>query len=304
MGGNRMHLDVLKYFLCIVEEKSISKAASKTHISQSALSQMIHKLEEDVGHELFKRSNRGVTLTSIGEIVLKYANNIIKNYDKMMDDLNHYDANENKIIISGTLSLAAYSLPCMIYKIKKRFPKFSYELIAKNVEGIVRDVKDDLSNFGFIDSVGEEDEELVYHKMGQEKVVLIAKNNYKVADKITLKDLSGIELIMCTINKTVGERLEEALKPLNQKLDDLNVIFNADSLTAVKSSVMNGFGMAFVPYEAIKHELYEKSIKLVEVEDVVLDYDIYMISKKPKEMSHSVKLSRDYLIEIGRKSFC
>ncbi len=84
----------------------------------------------------------------------------------------------------------------------------------------------------------------------------------------------------------------------------LNIIFNSDSLTAVKSSVLNGYGMAFVPYESVKHELYEKSIKLIEVKDLSLDYDIYMLSKKPKDLSQSARLSREYLIEIGRKSFC
>lgn len=298
-----MHLDALKYFLSVVEEKSISKAAAKTHISQSALSQMIQKLEEDLGFELLKRSNRGVTLTSSGEIVLKYSNNIIKSFDKMTDDLKSFDANKNKLTISGTWSLAAYSLPCMLYKIKKKFPEYIYGLEAKTVPEIIHDIQEDLSDFGFVDAINKNDG-LVYHKMGQEKVVLIAKADYKIADSISLRELMDVELIMCTMNKKTCEHLDDALKVVNERLDSLNVIFNADSLTAVKSSVLNGYGMAFVPYESIKHELYEKSIKLVEVPEVVLDYDIFMVSKKPKELSISVRESREHLIDIGRKSFC
>lgn len=298
-----MHLDTLKYYMYIVEEKSISKAAKRAHISQSALSQMMHKLEEDLGSELLNRSNRGVTLTSKGEIVLKYTNNIIKSYDKMIDDLKNYDSKHNKIIISGTWSLAAYSLPCMIYKIKKKYPECRYELVAKNAADIIRDLKDDLSDFGFVDQIYEE-EELIYHKLGKEKVVLIARQDYKVDDQITIKDMLDIELIMCTINKKTCEHLDGALELIDKHLDNLNIIFNADSLTAVKSSVLNGLGMAFVPYESIKHELYEKSVKIVTVTDLNLDYDIYMISKKPKELSSVMKESREYLIEVGRKSFC
>ena len=298
-----MHLDALKYFLTVVEEKSISKAAAKTHISQSALSQMIHKLEEDLGFELLNRSNRGVTLTPSGEIVLKYSNNIIKSFDKMTDELKSNDANKNKITVSGTWSLSAYSLPCMLYKIKKKFHDYIYELEAKTVDEIIHDIKEDLSDFGFVDSI-EEESGLVYYKMGQEKVVLIAKVDYKIAESITLDELIKVELIMCTMNKKTCEHLDDALKTLDEHIESLNVIFKADTLTAVKSSVLNGFGMAFVPYESIKHELYEKSIKLIEVKDVVLDYDIYMVSKKPKYLSTPVKESRDYLIDIGRKSFC
>lgn len=298
-----MHLDALKYFLYIVEEKSISKAAKKAHISQSALSQMIHKLEEDLDQSLLIRSNRGVSLTQQGEIVLRYAGHIIKNFDKMVDELASYDANDKKITISGTSSLAAYSLPCMIYKVKKHFPDFKYELVAKNGEGIISDLKDDMADFGFVDEMIDE-EELVYHKMGKEEIVLIAKKDYRVDDEISLNDLVEKELIMCTVNHKTCDMLEVALKPEGKNLDNLNVIFNADSLSSVKSSVMNGFGMAFVPYEAVKHELYEKSIKLVDVKDTDLSYDIYMVSKKPRELSQSAKESRDYLLEIGRKSFC
>lgn len=298
-----MHIDALRYFHTVVEEKSISKAAAKTHISQSALSQMIHKLEEDLGVALLNRSNRGVTLTQPGEIVLKYGDNIIKNFDKMMDDLKNYDANENKIVISGTWSLSAYSLPCMLYKIKKQFQDFSFDLEAKNVTEIIHDIREDLSNLGFVDMIVE-DSELNYYKMGQEKVVLIAKSDYNIPESITINDLLNVELIMCTMNKKTCEHLDDALKVIDRKLDNLNIIFNADTLTSVKSSVMNGFGMAFVPYESIKRELYENKVKLVEIENVNLDYDIYMVSKKNKKLSPSVRESREYLIEVGRKSFC
>ena len=299
-----MHLDTLKYFTYVAENKSISKVASKSHISQSALSQMIHKLEEDLGYELFIRSNRGVTLTDMGEIVLKYATNIVKNHDRMIEELETHNAHTNKIIISGTSSLAAYSLPCMIYKIKKKFPDYKYELVTKSVDEIISDVQNDLCTFGFTDTKITDDKDLFTYKMGKEKIVLIAKTNYNVPDSITLHDLLKMELIMCTMNPKTSEKLDAALHKINYSTEDLNVIFNSDFVSSVKSSVLNGFGMAFVPYESIKHELYEKSIKLVDIKDVNLDYDIYLLSKKTNQLSKASKASMDYLIEIGTKSFC
>jgi len=299
-----MQLDALKYLLYVVEDRSISKAAKKAHISQSALSQMIHKLEEDLGYELLNRSNRGVTLTPMGEIVIKYANNIIKNFDKMMVDLNNHQKHQSKITVTGTWSLVAYSLPCMIYNVKKRFPEVEFDLVAKSLKDILSDIKNDLSDLGFIDVFMEEEDDLMYYNMGKEKVVLIAKSDYKIPDKITLSELVDVELIMCTINKKTCENIDISLKPLHKKLDNLNIMFKADSLTAVKSSILNGFGVAFVPYESIKYELYEEAIKLIEVEGLNLDYDIYMVSKKTKELSDVVRASREYLIQEGRKSFC
>lgn len=298
-----MHFEALKYFMYVVEEKSISKAAKKAHISQSALSQTIHKLEEDLGCELLKRSNRGVTLTGQGEIVLKHTSHVLNNMNKMVEELKEFDANQNNIIISGTWSLAAYSLPCMMYKLKKKFPEIKFDLVAQQVDEILRDIRDDMSDFGFIDVIPEESD-LIFHNIGHEKIVLIAKSDYKVKEVLTVDELINVELIMCTMSKKTCEHLDDALKEKGKRLDNLNVIFSADSLTSVKSSVMNGYGMAFVPYESIKRELYEKKIKLVDVDNLNLDYDIYLVSKKLKSLSPCATKARDYLKEIGSKAFC
>lgn len=299
-----MNLEALKYYVNVIEERSISKAASKMHLSQSALSQMIQKMEEDFGYVLLNRSNRGVEITPAGEIVLKYAQNIIKSVEKIQDELKTLENHNNRIIIGGTWSLAAYSLPCMLYRLKKQFHEHHFDLVAKSNKEILLDIKNDLIDFGFVDQIHEEDEELTYHKMGKERIVLVAKNDYKINEVITVDQLLKVELIMCTLQQKTCEHLVEAMKPMKKDLEDLNVIFSADSLSAVKSSILNGYGMAFVPYESIKHELYEKHIKLVEVEGLDLDYDIYMVSKKPKELGATAKLSREYLMEVGRKSFC
>ena len=288
----------------VSEERSISKGAARAHISQSALSQTIQKLEEDLGCQLMLRSNRGVSLTGAGEIVRKYAETLTRGYDRMLEELSLSSEKQHFVNISGTYSLAAYSLPCMLYKIKKMFTKHQYSLDAKDAEDIIRDVREGLTDLGFVDVVNEDDDNLSYCRLGKERVVLIAKADANVADALQVHDLFDIEMIMCTMNRKTCDHLDQVLRSVDRRLENLNVIFYADSLSAVKSSVLNGFGMAFVPYESIKHELYEKLIKLVTVEDINLDYDIYMVSRKPKEMSLPARLSRDYLLEVGVKSFC
>ena len=65
-----MNLTALEYFREIVESRSISKVATNRHISQSALSQNIHKLEDELGFMLLERSNKGVEPTEAGRIYL------------------------------------------------------------------------------------------------------------------------------------------------------------------------------------------------------------------------------------------
>ena len=112
-----MHIESLGYFYLVGKTKSISKVAAEVHLSQSALSQQIQKLENSLGCELLTRSNRGVELTSDGEIVFKYAGYIINTYDKMQQDLGSHD--NNVIKIEATYPVATYALPCTLYRMKK-----------------------------------------------------------------------------------------------------------------------------------------------------------------------------------------
>ena len=63
-----MELQQIRYILAIAEEKNITKAAEKLFVSQSALSQQLLKLEQELGTPLFERSGRILELTEAGRI--------------------------------------------------------------------------------------------------------------------------------------------------------------------------------------------------------------------------------------------
>ncbi|MCT4688837.1 LysR family transcriptional regulator [Vallitalea sp.] len=299
-----MHLESLKYFREVASEKSISKVAKKSHISQSALSQLIHKLEGDIGYKLLNRSNKGVELTEMGEIVLKYSNNIIRNYETMVEELETTIKQYNKVRINGTWALVTYSLPCVIYKIKKKYPNHQYELIASTKEDTITDVQNDICDFGIVNGNISKEHDLFTYAIGKEKIVLIAPGKYNIPDKIKLENLTKYDMIMCNSNNRISYNLKIELKNIDKDLDDLNIIFNVATDGAVKLAVSNGYGLAFVPYESIKHELYEKTVKVIEIEEVSLDDEIYLISKKFNKLTKAQRESIEYFMEIGQKSFC
>ena len=73
-----MHLNYhhLQYFWAVAKEGHLTRAASRLHVSQSALSSQIRLLERQLGHPLFVRERRRLTLTETGRVVLGYAENI------------------------------------------------------------------------------------------------------------------------------------------------------------------------------------------------------------------------------------
>lgn len=76
-----MTLQQLKYLIAIVEEGSISKASKVLLVSQPSLSKSIFDLEKEMGIKIFKRTNRGVSLTEEGEIFLAYSRSVVEQAD-------------------------------------------------------------------------------------------------------------------------------------------------------------------------------------------------------------------------------
>lgn len=71
----------LRYFVAVAESGSVSQAAIELHLSQSALSETLRKLEVELGVELLERSRRGVTPTSAGDALLPRARDVIERFD-------------------------------------------------------------------------------------------------------------------------------------------------------------------------------------------------------------------------------
>ena len=281
-----MHIESLKYFQEIAKLKSISKVANNSHISQPALSQQIQKLEDSLGKELFIRSNRGVELTESGEIVLKYADNIIKTYNKMLFDLNEQQSKEIKI--EGEHTIATYCLPCAILNMKFKFSDHQYNLIAASSDEIEQDVLSDICEVGFT-TCPVQAEDLNSEEVINEKVVLISPPAFDLPEKVKLEEVLDYKFVVLKEDCIIKENFKEALADLGKDFSEIEVISRLDSTEALKTLVRKGYGVAFVPYNAVRDEFSAKEINVSRITDYNLDYDIYMINKKAEFLSEDVK---------------
>ncbi|MEX1166402.1 MAG: LysR family transcriptional regulator [Hydrogenophaga sp.] len=80
-----MELRHFRYFVCVAEEKNIGRAALRLHISQPPLTRQIQQLEEQLGVQLFRRTNRGVELTDAGKVLYEDARDILRMTDRAVE---------------------------------------------------------------------------------------------------------------------------------------------------------------------------------------------------------------------------
>ncbi len=97
----------LAYFLSVVKEGSILRASEAMYITQPNLSRQMHKLEEEVGHELLIRGTRRITLTRAGEVFKQYAEELLALKECLNEEMKQafdYQATgkvEGRVLISG-----------------------------------------------------------------------------------------------------------------------------------------------------------------------------------------------------------
>jgi LysR family positive regulator for ilvC len=124
-----MNIKVLKLFVHLSESKNFSKTAGAMHISPSALSRQIQKLEEDIGHHLFVRDNRRVELTPAGKKLIPVALKMIESWQHFqaeLDQSHHTLKGEIRLFCSVT---ASYShLPELLSDFRAHHPLIEFQL--------------------------------------------------------------------------------------------------------------------------------------------------------------------------------
>src|SRR6476660_3486459 len=106
-----MDLGQLEVFLAVAREGKFSRAAEKLHRTQSAVSQSIHKLEEELGEPLFDRSSRDGLLTDAGRVLQEYAErllNVRENAREALAELR--ELQKGKLVIGANEFTALYLL--------------------------------------------------------------------------------------------------------------------------------------------------------------------------------------------------
>src|SRR5271165_36296 len=107
-----MELFQLETFLAVAEEKSFSRAAARMHRTQSAVSQTISKLEEQLGERLFDRSSRDGALTDAGQLLVSYAEELLNVRSEAHDALRELRMlQQGKLLIGANEFTSRYLLP-------------------------------------------------------------------------------------------------------------------------------------------------------------------------------------------------
>lgn len=245
-----MEIRVLRYFLEIARQGSMTSAAQILHISQPALSKQIKDLEEELGQTLFKRGNRNVSLTEEGQILLKHAEEIVEMVDRTTDELKNIDD-----LIGGEIDFVCAESHLMSYlavklkKFKKKYPLFKYNIISGDRWVAFNNLERGLADFGVVVERPSLDRYSYIEIPGTDTWGVLMPHDHPLAEKeeIKVSDLYGYDIIC-------SRQSVEADIPrwCGKRIDKLN--FTGYTSLAYNGSVFvkNGLGVMLVFDRIIK----------------------------------------------------
>ena len=237
----------LQYFVGVCEQGTVSGAAQKLSISQSAVTEAIKDLESDLGVSLFERHSRGLNMTHRGQQFLRHATTILANVSNARQAFQDADDTVSGDLHLGVTSLVAgYVLSDILARYRRAYPEVQVTAIEDNGEylehlligGELDVAVTIISNLR--DRMALQAEIL---EVSPYRLWLPLGHRLSGLESISLADVSSEPLIMLTVDE-----IEEAtVKLLGAFGAKPNVAFRTRSVEAVRSLVATGAGVALLP---------------------------------------------------------
>ena len=237
-----MEIRVLRYFLTVVREESITKAADVLHITQPTLSRQLSQMEEEVGVKLFNRGSRRITLTNEGILLRRRAEEILQLVDKTEKELIEQEEQvEGKISIGCGEIAAVQVLPNLIKTFREKYPQVTFDIFTATADLVKEQMDKGLLDIGLLlEPVDMEKYDFIRLEV-KEKWVVLMRPDSPPAEKetVTAKDLSALPLILPRRMNVQSELASW----FGNYYDDLNIVFTSNLST--NSAIMVTGGLAY-----------------------------------------------------------
>ena len=227
-----MELRVLRYFLAVAKEESITAASETLHVTQPTLSRQHMELEEEFGKKLFIRGNRKITLTDEGILLRKRAEEIVELVEKTETEITASDEIINgDIYIGGGETDAMRIIAHIVKKLQEKYPQVKYHLFSGNADDVTERLDRGLLDFGVVIEPANI-QKYDYLKLPATDTwgVLMRKDSPLAQNTVIKpKDLHNIPLL-CSRQSMVGKGISQWIGKDFEKLNTVatyNLVYNA-----------------------------------------------------------------------------
>lgn len=278
-----MNLTQIRYFLSVVENGSMTQAATSNFVSQSAVSKMIKQLENELGTPLFERTGRKIILNRQGKLFYSYASDSIRLLDRGIQTIQAGITTKEEPL-SLLFQVTSPLIPLIVREINRNLPNVRLT-IAQHVHPTT-----DREQFDFIIS-DHIHPERVNTPLFTEEIMLAG---YNLPPTVTLADLQNFPLLSLNDSLELRRLLDDFFVQQNVKL---NYQYETDDPATLRELALQGVGRCFFPIRSWQR--YAAQLSLAHILPQPPMRTIYLNQKKGRN-DH---VAREFVTELTRIFF-
>ncbi|ULT58862.1 LysR family transcriptional regulator [Neobacillus drentensis] len=242
-----MEIRVLRYFLTVAREGSITGAADFLHITQPTLSRQLKDLEQELGKKLFIRSSHSIILTDEGMLLRKRAEEIVDMVDKLEAEFSSMEEIiSGDVYIGGGETEAMKQIARVVKELQLHYPNIRYHLYSGNEDDVTERLDRGLLDFGILIQPADLSKYNYINIPAKDVWGVVMRKDSPLASKNTIQavDLLNVPLICSrqAIKQTFSKN--EFADWFGEDFDKLNVVTTYNLAYNAAIMVEEGIGYA------------------------------------------------------------
>lgn len=276
-------LQQMEALICLVEERSFSRAAKRMLLTQPALTKNIRNVEDCLGVKVVNRSSAGVSLTPEGKILYEVALRMVKLRKEAGEKIQKLHENTGGDIYIGASTIpATYILPHAMSAFKKNHSDIRIFLKTEDSEEVLNMVLDKEVEIGCI---GKKplNSKLIAESVWNDRLILVVPKSHHWIKKesIDISELIAEPFVLREKGSATRDVFESYLKENNSiSLSQLNVCAELGSSEAIKEAVIAGLGVSVISIHAVKRELASRLLFEIPIISCRMERKLYLIHLK------------------------
>ncbi|MCX6553189.1 MAG: LysR family transcriptional regulator [Acidobacteria bacterium] len=280
-----MNIAELQVFLAIASERSFSKAAGKLHRTQSAVSQALKRLEDQLGERLVDRSSKDGRLTEAGRVLRDYAERLMRLADEAETAVHELRDLQRGRVLIGANESTVHSLIPLIVSFHEQCPAVHVDVRRAHARQVGAEVATGSLDFGIL-TFRPAEAGLGTIVIDEDDLVLLVPPAHPFA-KRRVVHMAEVGRQPIVAHNDPSPARDRVLRIYEQRHEELNIRVSLPSLDAIKRAVEMGLGIAVLPRRCALAELSRGELVALRIPELRLRRQLRLVYRKTGEHSHA-----------------
>jgi len=291
-----MDVEKLKVFRDIAQSRSVSRGAAVNGISQSAASQYLLDLEQQLGVMLLDRTSRPLAITEAGKLYLAMCRDILRRQNEFTAALERLKTEiEGTVRVASIYSVGLSEMSRLEEEFSRRYPHAHLQVEYLRPEKVYEAVVTDRVDLGLM-SYAESTKEVTVLPWRQEEMVVAASPHHALAKQaeIRIEDLEGLDFVGFDEELPIRRNVDRFLREHHVHV---NVTLHFDNIQMIKEAVAHGSGVSIMPARAMEQEIAQGRLLAIQISSYELYRPVGIVHRRKKRFHRAGQAFLDLLHE-------